>query len=185
MFFIIAYSSLNDISLIYRVEGRITDTAPYTYLAYSTQGAISYFSNINCILPKVGAGFLILDTFNSVVWIMALCYFRLGIVYVFTLYSFTQNIWRKTSFVCWISTPYWPQWSPCALIVLYLLRGHSLLYDKKCIDLVYCGCYTFCDSSRWCHHKASHLAHRNCQGVTLNFHCTTQEGYILVLYRAF
>lgn len=32
MFFIITYS-LNDISLIYRVEGRITDTAPYIYLA--------------------------------------------------------------------------------------------------------------------------------------------------------
>lgn len=29
MFFIIAYSSLNDISLIYRVEGRITDSSLY------------------------------------------------------------------------------------------------------------------------------------------------------------
>lgn len=69
------------------------------------------------------------------------------------------------------------------LIVLYQLRGHSLPFDQKYIDLVYCGCYTICNTK--CHHKTSHPAHRNCQGVTLNFHCTTQESYILVLYRAF
>ena len=38
MSFIIAYSSVNDISLIYRVEGQITDTSPLYILCLEHTG---------------------------------------------------------------------------------------------------------------------------------------------------